>query len=140
MVEGTGVVLALSAMIGFVVYSFINFVKFIGNKQYGSAALQAGVWGAGAAAVFLASLGSVVGHFTINGVALLDLNAADKIIFGIVASSVFATGFDKLLAAIDNSRSSAVSNPFSSLGASSPTGTRAATSAPSSTPGPSPSS
>lgn len=96
-----------AALIGALVYSVINFLKYVRARDVNAAGTQLCVWVAGVGVVFLASTAAVTNQFVFNGTALVHMDTGSKIIIGLMASSLFATVPHDLKKAFDNSDSAA---------------------------------
>jgi hypothetical protein len=67
---------------------------------------QLSAFAVGVLVIFVASTADVLGSVTINGTAINDLAAGDKILIGLIASSLFGVVFDATKA-IDGTQSAA---------------------------------
>lgn len=79
------------ALVGGLVWKFIDFLKYVSAGAWTQTKTQAIVWGGGIAAIFLVAqtqFGSVV---SLNGVSLLKMSGWDKVLLGFMASSLFAS-------------------------------------------------
>jgi hypothetical protein len=97
-------------LLGSIVYSLTQFAKGLRG------ALSGGDWNApattlsayviGVATMFAAGTATIVGSVTINGSQIVDLSAGDKVLIGLVASSLFGA-FHDLTKALDGTQSAA---------------------------------
>lgn len=91
--------------LGTLVFTFVNFLKFLRARDFNAAGTQVIAWVSGVGATFLASASQVIGHGVgVGGVALNDLDAYTKVVVGMIATSVLST-VNEIKKAIDNSDS-----------------------------------
>jgi hypothetical protein len=96
------------ALIGGLLFKFTDFLKYVSNAAWTQAKTQVIVWGAGVGLIFLLGATHFGGVVTLNGVSLLRMNAGDKILLGLCASSLFASLPNDLKKAIDMHDTAAV--------------------------------
>lgn len=94
-------------LIGSLVYTLTNAWKMVQAKNWDGLKNQIAAYVVGVGVLFLASAASVTGSFEINGTSLNDYDWQSKLVFGLLASSLFGA-FNDLTAAIDNTRTSKV--------------------------------
>lgn len=92
------------ALVGALVYTVINFLKLVTNRQWSGVATQVCTWLGGVIVVVIASRSSFGPSVNVAGVALSSANAADLALIGLSASSLFSAFYD-VKRAIDNTDS-----------------------------------
>jgi hypothetical protein len=111
------------ALLGALVYVFINTLKLAQAKQWGSVLTQVGVWVAGVAAVFLvgaSKIGETI-KFTVGQAptqkvyTLTSLDTFSKLVLGLLASSLFATSYNQFIKARDNNDTAVIPPMLTSL-------------------------
>jgi hypothetical protein len=111
------------ALLGALVYAFINVLKYAQARQWGAVLTQVCTWAGGIAAVFLVSA-SKIGEtikFTTgtatdrHSYTLTTLDTMSKLVLGLLASSLFATAFNQFIKARDNNDTAATPSLFASL-------------------------
>ena len=111
------------ALLGALVYAFINVLKYAQAKQWGAVLTQLCVWGGGCAAVFLVSaskIGETI-RFTVGEgedkriYTLTQMDTGSKLVIGVLASSLFATALNQFLKSHDNNDTAATPPMFASL-------------------------
>lgn len=82
---------------------FVDFLKFLRNKDWNAAFTQAAVWVSGAVVMFLASAAAVTHDVVIPNlnVTFGQLDGGSKILIGTAITSLLSVGFD-LKKAIDS--------------------------------------
>lgn len=106
--ESLAIPLAGLAGLTFLVYSFINWAKYLTNwsTSKNAAITQVVTWAAAVAGVFLFAE-SQWGALDIENVGTLSaMNTASKIVLGLALGSAASVGYD-VLGSIDNTRSTA---------------------------------
>lgn len=94
-------------LLGALVYSFTNFLRYLAGKQYGSAITQGVVWAAGIGAVYLFAETQFGSQVHIGDLPVDQFDFATRLMVGFLASSLFAA-FHDVKTAIDTSQSAAV--------------------------------
>lgn len=97
--------IAAVVLIGSLVYTLTNLWKMLQAKSWDGVKNQVAAYVIGVGVVFLASAAAVTGSYDINGIALNNYDWQSKLVFGLLASSLFGA-FNDLTAAVDQSRSS----------------------------------
>ena len=97
--------IAAVVLIGSLIYTLTNLWIMVKGKNWTGVQNQTAAFAIGVGVVFLASAASVTGTYQINGTTLDAYDWQSKIIFGLLASSLFGA-FNDIAAAIDNTRSS----------------------------------
>lgn len=104
--------ISLFVLIGALVYSATNLLKYFRAKDWNGVLTQLVVWGAGVVAVFLGSATDFADSHLINDIALGDMNWATKTLLGLMATSLFTFGHD-VKKALDNRDSAQMPSLFS---------------------------
>ena len=99
MIDGLSAVLVVALL-----WSFVDWVKSVLNRDLNGVLTQLVVWGAGVAVVFIASATLWAKQATINGVALDHLGSGSKIVAGILLGSLASAAY-MVKRALDNSDS-----------------------------------
>lgn len=95
-----------TVLIGSLIFVLTNLVKSARGGDTNAVVTQVAAFAIGVGVIFLASAASVTSNFAFNGHLLNNLGWASKVFIGLLASSLFGA-FNKVLGAIDNTRTSA---------------------------------
>lgn len=88
-------------VLGTLVFTFINWLKFIRGRQYNSAITQVIVWASGVAAVWLVAASQFGIDVHVNSLTLRAMDSATKVVTGLLAASLLST-VNEVKKAIDN--------------------------------------
>lgn len=94
-------------LVGSLVYVVVNFLKYVSAGEWKSVITQACVWIAGVAVVMLVASSGLASGIVVAGIDLENANFADKLIFGLLATSLFSVGRD-VIKALDNTQTASV--------------------------------
>lgn len=95
------------AAMGALVFTLINFLRFLTNKEFGSAVTQICSWAAGILVVVLVASTDYADGIDFGGKALSALNGSSQVFIGLMAASIF--GVVKVaISALDSSDSAKV--------------------------------
>lgn len=92
--------------LGTIVFSFVNFLKFVSGKQWNAALTQVIAWCAGIAGIFLMAETQFASGISVGDTRLDVLDGASKLVLGLVATSLLST-VNEIKKAIDNTDSAA---------------------------------
>ncbi len=92
------------ALLGALVYKFVDFLKFVRVKDWNSAGTQAVAWLAGILAITLFANSDFSSGIDFGGQALGSLNFVSQVIVGLSATSLFSAFYD-VKRALDNTDS-----------------------------------
>lgn len=84
------------ALLGALVYTFLNFLKQVANKQWNAVLTQLTSWGAGVAGMFLFGASAWAGQINVGGTTIAGLSWPSKLLIGLCFASV-AGGFNNTL-------------------------------------------
>lgn len=104
--------------LGALVYTFVNFLKYLQNKHYGSATTQLVSWVSGVLAVELVAHTSFAAGITVGGVPLDTMSGASLLVVGLLVTSLISTVNQGLFKSIDNSSTSYTPPLFPKLASS----------------------
>lgn len=80
--------------LGSLVFKFVDFLKFVRVGDWNAVGTQVIAWLAGILAVFLAAASTFAGKINVGGTILTNFTVADKIFFGLMATSIFSVVYD----------------------------------------------
>lgn len=81
-------------LLGALIYKFIDFLKYVTNKDWNAAGTQAIAWLAGVAGVFLFASTTFARTNEIGGMSFAALGVGDKVFIGLMATSIFSAAYD----------------------------------------------
>jgi len=91
---------------GALVFTIINFLKNLTNRQWSAVLTQLAAWAAGVVVVMLFAQTDWADTITFGGVALSSLNGASQFVIGLMAASIFGV-VREVVKAIDSTDSAA---------------------------------
>lgn len=94
-------------LVGSLVYTVVNFLKYVSAGEWKSVITQVCSWVGGVAVVLLVAASGLAPGVSVAGISLESANFADKLIFGLMATSLFAVGRD-VIKAVDNTQTASV--------------------------------
>lgn len=95
---------------GALVFTLVNFLRFLTNKDFASAITQFTAWVSGVIVVFLVASTNYADGIDVGGTALSKLNGSSLVFVGLMSSSIFGV-VKNVIQAFDN-RDSAVMPPL----------------------------
>lgn len=92
------------ALLGALVYKFVDFLKFVKVKDWNSSGTQAVAWLAGVLAITLFANSDFSTGIDFGGRSLASLNFVSQVVIGLSATSLFSAFYD-VKRALDNTDS-----------------------------------
>ncbi len=92
------------ALLGALVYKFVDFLKFVRARNWNAAVTQLVAWAAGILAITLFANSDFASGIDFSGKTLDSLNFLSQVIIGLSATSLFSAFYD-VKRAIDNTDS-----------------------------------
>lgn len=92
------------ALLGALVYKFVDFLKFVKVKDWNAAGTQVVAWISGIVAITLFANSDFAAGIDLSGLSLESLNFVSQVIVGLSATSLFSSFYD-IKRAIDNTDS-----------------------------------
>jgi hypothetical protein len=77
--------------LGTLVFTFVNFLKYLTNRNWNAALTQVAAWVSGILAVALAAQAQFASGIVVGGIALAKLNWASQLMLGLLATSLLST-------------------------------------------------
>jgi hypothetical protein len=102
-----GDITTASLLLGALVFSFVNFLRYVIDGDWSPAITQAIAWVSGVVAVLIFAGTQWADGVVLLNVSLASANVSERIIFGLVAASVFSPVV-KIIQAIDHTQTAAV--------------------------------
>jgi hypothetical protein len=96
------------AVLGALVYKFVDFLKFITNKDWNGVKTQIVAWCSGIVGIALFAKSDFSSVITFGDLSLQSINFASQVILGLSATSIFSAFYD-LKKSIDSSDSAKTS-------------------------------